>query len=269
MDTEVFFLGTRGSVSTDNDKYRIFGCATASVLVKTKEDYIVFDAGSGFMNINDYIELKKDKCNLNLFLSHTHFDHIMGLVACDLMFNPNINVAIHGVARNNLSIKQQINKFMSEPIWPVNTTAFKANLSFHDIEKINHYKNYSVEYFNGCHPGGSSVYKLSINGKTIIYATDIEIDMKTADSFISFAKDADLLICDGQYGSSEKIEKTGYGHSYWRDTVDIAIKCNCKALRIIHHDPYSDDNYLLNIERQVLEYNPNYFLAKRGDSVIL
>ncbi len=270
MEIEIIFLGTRGSVSVDDEKYKIFGGATLSVVVKTKEDYIVFDAGSGFLNISNYIEFNENnRCNINLFLSHTHFDHIMGLVASDIMFNKNATIDIYGINRDNKTIEKQINSFMAPPIWPVDTSSFKANISFNEIKGELEKKNYSIDIFEGTHPGGVAVYKLHIGDKKIVYATDIELDINNSADFINFSKDADLLICDGQYGRREKMLKSGYGHSSWRDTVSVAKRCGCKALAIIHHDPYSDDEYLLNIDQQVKRYNSKYFLAKRGDRIIL
>ncbi len=270
METEIVFLGTRGTVPTDNKKHLVFGGATLSTLIKTKNCNIVLDAGSGFLNINDYIEYDKDeKVVLHILISHTHFDHIMGLVASDIMFNQNATINIYGKRREKLSVKEQINCFMSPPVWPVDSSSFKATVNFHDIEDEFFIENISVDFIDGVHPGGSTIYKLDIDGKKIVYATDTKFNKDEGFEFTQFVKGANILIADGQYSSADMVTKFDYGHSYWRDTVMIAKKCGCELLTITHHDPYSDDDYLLTVEQKVKEYDKNYFLARRGDKVVL
>ena len=61
------------------------------------------------------------------------------------------------------------------------------------------------------HPGGSLSIKLEVNGKSVVYATDNELDFhfnnkgeilndsELGKKYLEFVKDVDLLIADGQY----------------------------------------------------------------------
>ena len=68
---KIYFLGTMGWFDTKLGN-------TLCVLVDTGKEYIIFDAGTGFSKIDNYI---KDKRPIYLFLSHFHLDHIIGLHA--------------------------------------------------------------------------------------------------------------------------------------------------------------------------------------------
>ncbi len=266
---EIQFMGTRGSIAVDSEEYNIYGGATISTLVKDKKENIIFDAGSGFMNISKYIDFTKEEKNLHIFISHAHFDHIMGLMVCDIMFNTEFTVNIYGVSRNNLTIKDQINKLMSPPIWPVGCEAFKAKVIFHELSEEVIIGDFSIKSINGNHPGGSSVFKLLHNQKSLIYATDYEILDDNIDPLINFSKNADLIIFDGQYSKEEIKHKIGYGHSSWQDAAILSQKANCKKLCIFHHDPYSTDEYLLKCEKELKLKYPNYSFAKKGEIVVL
>ncbi len=270
MAFSVNFLGTRGSVAVDAPKYRLYGGSTMCTAVKTEKANIVFDAGSGFLEIADYINHNEDgTICMHLFLSHTHFDHVMGLAACDVMFNKNATVHIYGTQREGLSIRQQIDKFMSSPNWPVDSTIFTANVIYHDIKDTITIENVTIQSYEGNHPGGVVIFKLTCEGKTLIYATDYEITPDNIDKLIKISKDADILICDGQYSREELKNKAGFGHSCWEDAVIVAKKANCEKLYIIHHDPYSDDDFLFNIEDTVIQNRSKYVFAKKGEEILL
>jgi ribonuclease BN (tRNA processing enzyme) len=66
---QVTFLGTNGWFDTATGN-------TVSVLVRTKDYDIIFDAGNGIAKADRYISQEKPVC---LFLSHFHIDHIAGL----------------------------------------------------------------------------------------------------------------------------------------------------------------------------------------------
>ncbi len=264
---EICFLGTRGSIPINSNEYEIFGGSTVCTLIKSKNTNLILDAGSGFCLIDKYID-EKDTV-LDILISHTHLDHIMGLLVSKVMFNPKLTINIYGATRDKLSIKEQINKMMSTPIWPVDSNAFLANVNYIEIKDEIVIGDFNIEIKEGNHTGGSSLFKIKNQDKTIIYATDIELNNSVINPMIEFSKDADLLICDGQYSDENINDKIGYGHSSWQDVVIVANKANCKQMCIFHHDPYSDDECLLEIENKLKKENKNYFLARKGAKISL
>ena len=66
---KIYFLGTNGWYSSPTGD-------TPCILIDSKDQYVIFDAGNGIYKIDQYI--KEDK-PISLFLSHFHIDHISGL----------------------------------------------------------------------------------------------------------------------------------------------------------------------------------------------
>jgi ribonuclease BN (tRNA processing enzyme) len=97
-------------------------------------------------------------------------------------------------------------------------------------------------------------YRLSTNGKKIVYATDVELDRAfgsadkkhrdSAQEYLDFIADADLLIGDGQYTREEYSEKTGWGHTSIPVLLENAFQSGVKKLAIFHHDPQHSDKFL-------------------------
>ena len=69
---KVIFLGTNGWYDTATGN-------TVCVLIDAPEAYVVLDAGTGLYKLDQYIKDRKKP--IYLFLSHFHFDHIIGLHA--------------------------------------------------------------------------------------------------------------------------------------------------------------------------------------------
>ena len=55
------------------------------------------------------------------------------------------------------------------------------------------------------------------------------------------ARDADVLLHDGQYRDHEYADHVGWGHSSIGDAMDFANKADVEQLVLFHHDPYHTD----------------------------
>ncbi len=99
-------------------------------------------------------------------------------------------------------------------------------------------------------------YRLESAGRVVVYLSDVEPwEAPPADNLyrfdhpgdlalVEFARDADLLIQDGQYTMEEYRRARGFGHS----PVDFAVQVACRAraarLAVFHHDPTHSDEFL-------------------------
>ncbi|MBW2610562.1 MAG: hypothetical protein JRC68_09495 [Deltaproteobacteria bacterium] len=99
-------------------------------------------------------------------------------------------------------------------------------------------------------------YRLNLNGKKVVYATDMELnrifdsdksskeDKAIARDYMDFIHNADLLIADAQYTEEEYPDKVGWGHSSVPVLLDVAFKSYVKQLAVFHHDPQHSDKFL-------------------------
>ena len=58
------------------------------------------------------------------------------------------------------------------------------------------------------------------------------------------------MICDSQYTDEEYEVKRGWGHSRWRDTVQLGLDAEVRKLVLFHHEPNRTDEGIEKIEKQ-------------------
>ncbi len=112
--------------------------------------------------------------------------------------------------------------------------------------------------------GGSSGFRIEDEGVSIVVCTDVEHIDGIDENIVNLAKDADLLIHDGQYTEDEYKKYKGWGHSSWQHAVEVAMRAKVKRLIITHHDPDHNDGFLDSMEKESQQVFPNSIFAKEG-----
>lgn len=243
QQAKITILGARGSISVGGAAFVRYGGATSCVLVRMGGQTIVLDAGTGFLSLGSY--LTEGETELNVLLTHPHMDHISGLACAPVLFDPRRHVTIRAVARGGLSARGQVERLMGPPLWPVGPEVFTARVEFADLSGAPLLLGeVRVTLLEGCHPGGSTIYRLSHGGNSVVYATDLELTQDGISRLRDFAQGCTLLICDGQYEQSELDARRGFGHSSWQDAVRVAQAAQAARLLIFHHDPERTDDAL-------------------------
>ena len=100
------------------------------------------------------------------------------------------------------------------------------------------------------HPQGCLGFRLEAGGKVLVYATDNEPGDPVFDKNLrKLAEGADVLIYDAQYLPEEyTARKQGWGHSHWREAINIVMESGAKELILFHHDPDRNDEAVERIE---------------------
>ena len=86
-------------------------------------------------------------------------------------------------------------------------------------------------------------YRLETKEGVVVYATDNEPGDPVFDKNVrKLAAGADVLIYDAQYLPEEyEARKRGWGHSHWREAINVVMESGAKELVLFHHDPDHDD----------------------------
>ncbi|MEG1947207.1 MAG: MBL fold metallo-hydrolase [Lachnospiraceae bacterium] len=264
----VRLLGSRGTIPICGDKYKKYGGATSCVLIQLGGETILLDAGTGLLFIKEY--LKESEKSIHILLSHPHLDHLQGMPICPICFEKDFNIAVYAVPHGELSAQQQIEALMCPPLWPVGVWAFTAEVSFHDIITSTFFiGKVKVEHIQGSHPGGCTLFRLSFNGKSIVYATDFEQDTDADQRLDAFAKGCDLFLCDGQYTQEEFLSRRGFGHSTWNFAAQMGARCGAKETKIIHHAVYRTDKELDHAMEEIRLSYPNCSFARSREEIVL
>ena len=119
------------------------------------------------------------------------------------------------------------------------------------------------------HPGGAHGYRLEVEGKAIVFCTDIEHGEFIDQSVVNLARDADLLIHEAQYTPEELPKYRGWGYSSWQQAIEVAEQAGVKQLYLTHHDPDHDDVFLKEVELKCQQRFPNCYLAREGHEIYL
>jgi len=254
--------GCRGSSSYDSLNNQIFGGNTSSYSIMTPTDELIFlDAGTGFQDAEKEF-FENQPRETYLLLSHPHHDHIEGLGVSSLAFMEDIDLTIIG--RRNL--RKGLEARLNSDNFPINLEQMKAIKAIKKPKrKIN---NIRMKVLKGIHPGGVLGYRLNIENKTIVYATDMEFDYNPKGKRLSqrhkrkyrrFIKKADILIADAQFTSDEYLKNNpinvkGWGHSYAEQIIDLARKARVKKIIFTHHAPKRTDQELSEMEKTAQAY---------------
>lgn len=272
------FFGNRGSVPTPGAQYSQYGGNTSCIQVVDESDgnFIVLDAGSGFRTLSPPI-LKSNIKNFIILLSHFHWDHIMGMPFFTPIYLKDYSFTIYGPKNSPEEMFNVLNYILAKDYFPVNFEHFKAKISFDSFgegKKLNH-ANFLIEAAWSNHPCFTLSYKISLNGKKVVYLTDHEpyktrlhpphpqLDHynRNADllhaRLIDYAYGCDVLIIDGEYTKSEYLTHMGWGHSSVNDAVKFGIDANAKHIVIHHHNQERLDVHLNTIYTQIVSILEN------------
>jgi len=273
---KVTFYGTRGSMPVADPDYVRFGGNTSCVLVTFSTGRIaILDAGTGIRKLgNDLLKNAHEQYdNISIILTHTHWDHIQGFPYFDLAYDPrrNFTISICGKDRVGKDLKSIFATQMENDFFPVPLEKMGANFTFlqPDITTYEHPSGIKIVASKHSHRGDAYGYRIEEGGKTLVYCTDVEHKDGIDPNVVTLSKNADLLIHDAQYTEEELKAKKGWGHSCWKQAIEVAEQAGVKKLALFHHDPEHDDTFLLNLEKECQKRCPRAFLAREGQQVEL
>ena len=265
-NNKITFWGTRGSFPTpDLDKVKVGG-DTSCVSLETGNQILILDMGTGARNLGQYIINNPNSSKIiNIFLSHYHWDHMLGFLMFAPLFSEEYEINIYG-KKDRLELKDILNHMLDPIFWPASSDFFKAKLNYCIIDdNVNLSKNLTVNSQIHHHPNGAYSYNVSFEDKKITYITDCEYTSgSVSQKLIDFAKSSDLLIHDSHFSKEDLPRHKGWGHSSWNQAVDIAKKSNSKQLALFHHNPNYSDHDIQNIENKAQSEFESVFVAKQG-----
>lgn len=258
------------------------GGNTACIEVRADNQLIIFDMGSGIKNLGNAImknDQKTEGLDIHIFLTHTHWDHMIGFPFFSPAFFPSNTLHFYSGHPN---LKERLEVQQDYRFFPVALNQMGSKKEFIQLEHNSSINigNVKITNFPLYHPGGSFGYRVDYGGKSFVYATDSEykdLSGKNTKNHIEFFRHADLLVFDAQYTFEEAIHKEDWGHSSALVGIDFSVQADVKRLALFHHEPERDDFEIENILKKSIDYgNINYpdkklevFLAIEGLEVNL
>jgi phosphoribosyl 1,2-cyclic phosphodiesterase len=270
-DFVVQFWGVRGSIPSPGSETVRYGGNTSCVEMRIGGKRLIFDGGTGLRVLGKSL-LSEMPVEAYMFFTHSHWDHIQGFPFFVPAFVKGNCFHIYGaIAPNGASMKQRLHDQMLHPNFPVPMQVMQSDLKFYDLFPGDTMQLGDITIETGPlnHPNSAMGYRLTWQGRTVVYATDTEhFDDRLDENLLNLARDADVMIYDACYTDEEyhdpNTPKTGWGHSTWQEGVKLAKAAGVKKLVIFHHDPSHSDDFLDKVESEVEAVFPNSVLAREG-----
>ncbi|MDR0684262.1 MAG: MBL fold metallo-hydrolase [Spirochaetaceae bacterium] len=278
------FWGTRGSITSPGKETLEFGGNTSCLELRADDKLVIVDFGSGIRALGGSLlanDLKNGPIDADIFVTHTHLDHIIGFPLFAPLFVPTTKLRIYGpVMPEGFNVRRALKLLTDYPFWPVRIREFAAKLTFIDILEttIDLGEGLTVTSRLLNHPVITLGYRFEYQGKTIVIATDNEpfwniFDDKSHPMYSAeadyegrkyaetenkkltdFFGNADIFVCDCAYTEAEYINgKQNWGHTSYESAIETAKISGVKNLVVYHHEPSRTDEALHNLETRYRE----------------
>ncbi|MBF0232171.1 MAG: MBL fold metallo-hydrolase [Desulfamplus sp.] len=214
--------------------------SSCSILIENDKSKLLFDIGAG--TIRRLTEANKSIFDISMiFLSHFHPDHSGELVS--FLFSSKYAL---GVCRDTpfsviggkgfIDFYDRLKNAFGEWIELPNNILQLQEINDKGIDKI-FFKDFIIETSSVKHREESIAYKISVNGKSVVYSGDTDY----CQSLIDLAKNCDILISECSLPDDMKID----GHLTPSLAGKIASEANVKKLILTHIYPPCDDENLI------------------------
>jgi len=271
----VRFWGVRGSTPTPQAENMGFGGNTSCIEIRTDAGQIlILDGGTGIRLLGKELEreFKDAPIRGHILFSHFHLDHIQGIPFFRPLYKAINHFTFYFAGRRDTSIvKDALAKMMANPYFPIDMSKLPCSRDYVDLaEGIFNIADTKVLVLPLNHPQGCVGYRITQNGRSISYCTDVEHGVEWSDRNMELlAKDTDFLIVDSQYTPEELPEHAGWGHSSWTQAMATGIKAGARKIALFHHDPYHEDSTVEEILRSAMKLHPDVIAAREGLEVTI
>ncbi|HEX4234461.1 MAG TPA: MBL fold metallo-hydrolase [Caldimonas sp.] len=209
-------------------------------------DYVVCDMGSGLRPFGQAATNRRGGVaqTFHIFVSHLHWDHIMGLPFFVPAFIPGNRVVFYG---SHANLESALRRQQEQPSFPVDFRIFGATLEFVHLEpgRAVDVAGLRVTSMLQRHGGDSYGYRFEGPGGVVVYSTDSEHPLaqpEHTERFVNFFRNADLVVFDAMYSLADAVSvKADWGHSSNIVGVELCQMAGARHLCLFHHEPVFDD----------------------------
>ncbi|MCA9525085.1 MAG: MBL fold metallo-hydrolase [Myxococcales bacterium] len=271
---QVKFWGVRGSIAVSGARFARTGGNTTCVEVQAAGHRLILDGGTGLRALGE--ELGFQPIQATLLFTHLHWDHIQGVPFFTPAFHPGSDLTFVGAERTTGGIRDALALQMRPPQFPVGLGALVGARRFTDVQAQKPFEigPFRITGLEQDHPDGVVAWRIEAEGRTLVFATDIEHGGRIDPGLRRLATGADLLVHDAQYTSAEYAgqggpPRRGWGHSTWEEAVQVCQEAGAARLGLFHHDPTRDDDALAILEHAARSRFSGAFAAREGQQVAL
>lgn len=242
-------LGCRGSFPMEGPSFVEFGGATSCYVLRSGEYAVVIDCGTGFCAAASVL---KGCTKVDVLLTHLHYDHVLGFL---------YPVGIPEEAQTRLFVytpegqeAEDPLSFIRPPYWPITArlgTVYAARCG----QPLHLHDDVTAHISPSNHPGVSAVLRFDTGSGSFCVICDWEHGEQRVPCHMTDG--CSFVLYDGTYTDEEYEERVGWGHSTWREGVELAKERGISRLLISHHAPDHTDAMLREMEQEAQKAFPN------------
>jgi len=268
----VRFWGTRGSYPVARAEMLRYGGNTTCVEVRAGGRRIILDAGTGLRPLGAALAGEQaGPLRLDMLITHTHWDHIIGFPFFEPLFSPHNCLDIYGLLRTQSSLRATIANALSDPLLPMSLEDLRAELHFHEIDEGLCFQlgpEVRVSTARANHPYRALAYRIETDEAALVFIPDTgpfhtvlfgderiewtgsptahtHADLRELAEMrakvVELARGADWLIYDAQFTEEQYRRFPHWGHSTGAQAREIAEAAGVRTLLLFHHDPHRTD----------------------------
>jgi len=260
------FWGVRGSIPSPGPRTARYGGNTTCIEVRTDNDtLIVLDGGTGLFPLAQHL-LARPPVHANIFITHSHWDHIHGLPFFTPLFVKGSRVRLHGALDQvtGRGIEHVMGVQLQNSYFPVGETEMSATIDYRTltIGAPIAVGDALVSNVLMNHPVTNLGYRIDCSGKSVFFTGDHEpwYNPHAPDDPLHATAEAqlraserrmdavmagvDALIVDCSYTRDEYPSKRGWGHGTFDGAIAMALRVGARTLYCTHHEPTRGDDEL-------------------------
>jgi phosphoribosyl 1,2-cyclic phosphodiesterase len=238
-----------------------YGGHTSCVEIVTGgSEYVLCDLGTGVRPFGQKAISRHGPASpqtYHIFMSHVHWDHIMGFPFFTPAYIPGNRIVIYG---GHEDLEAAFRRQQAAPSFPVDFATLNANIEFVHLQPGREYEiaGMQVNLMLQRHAGDSYGYRFTSGGRSVVYTTDSEHtleDAKETGIYVNFFRNADLVIFDAMYSLADTISvKADWGHSSNIVGVELCQLAGARQLCLFHHEPIHADDAIDRILAETRRY---------------
>ena len=275
------FWGVRGSIPSPGPRTARYGGNTTCIEVRSDDGtLIILDGGTGLFPLAQHLLAQQAQSSrppaisANIFITHSHWDHIHGLPFFTPLFIKGSRVRLHGAHDpvTNQGIEHVMGVQLQNSYFPVSETQMGATIEYRtlDIGVPVEVGDTVVSNVLMNHPVTNLGYRIACGGRSLFFTGDhepwhnpyppgdsafeaFEAHLAERQRAIDAAmQGVDALIVDCSYTREEYPAKAGWGHGTFDAAIEMALRVGARALYCTHHEPTRGDDELEAVFAEVM-----------------
>jgi phosphoribosyl 1,2-cyclic phosphodiesterase len=272
------FWGVRGSIPSPGPRTVRYGGNTTCIEVRSSDGtLIVLDAGTGLYPLAQDLMARRaleGEVRANIFITHSHWDHIHGLPFFIPLFVKGSRICLHGAhdPATGKGIEHVMAVQLQNSYFPVGEEKMDATIAYETlgVGQPHHIGGTRIDNVVMNHPVINLGYRISCKGKSLFFTGDhepfsnphpaghpeyaaLEREIARRQHEIDTAMaGVDALIVDCSYTIEEYPARHGWGHGTFDAALEMALRVGARTLYCTHHEPTRSDDELEAVFAQAL-----------------